>query len=102
MRIQNNEHALTVVSLYSQPDPTLMASSSNTVLFCLHKGNTGLAVISVKCIIAGIAMVPHTVPTAPTETRYFVMEKLGLDIVSMDGIIEEMVEETVEEIPECT
>ena len=93
MHIEDIEHALAVVSLYSQPDLTMLVSSSNTMVSCVHQDNAGLAVISVRSILAGITMVPHTIPTTPAETRYFVVEKMGLDITLMDGIVEVTVDE---------
>ncbi|ETW75713.1 hypothetical protein HETIRDRAFT_422383 [Heterobasidion irregulare TC 32-1] len=82
MRIRGVEHALALVSLYTHPDPTLLHESSGTVASCIHQGDAALAVIHVKCIIAGIAM-----------ERFFVVEKLGLDVACMNGIVEETVEE---------
>ncbi|ETW86509.1 hypothetical protein HETIRDRAFT_41044, partial [Heterobasidion irregulare TC 32-1] len=49
-----------LASLYTHPDPILFHKSSSTVTSCIHQGDIALTVIHVKCIIAGIAMVLHT------------------------------------------
>ncbi|ETW86489.1 hypothetical protein HETIRDRAFT_41215, partial [Heterobasidion irregulare TC 32-1] len=93
MHIQGIEHAFVLASLYTHPDPILFHKSSSTVTSCIHQGDIALTVIHVKCIIAGIAMVLHTLLHTAMQERFFVVEKLGLDVACMDGIVKETVEE---------
>ncbi|ETW76855.1 hypothetical protein HETIRDRAFT_125856 [Heterobasidion irregulare TC 32-1] len=89
MRIQGEVVALALVSLFSQPDTELMKASSNTVLSCEHRGDSALAVINVKTIVAGVAMIPHGDGLPNLGSRFFVVEKMGLEIASMDGVAED-------------
>ena len=54
-----DEKALTLVSLFSNPDPTLLRLLVNTLWSCEYMGNSALKFINVKCIHAVVAMVPH-------------------------------------------
>jgi len=54
-----DEKALTLVSLFSNPDPTLLQLSVNTLWSCEYIDDSALKFIDVKCIHAVVAMVPH-------------------------------------------
>ena len=70
-----------------------MKALSNTVLSCIHQGDQGLVVINVKSILAGVAMVLHSNGNSEPAVRYFVVERMGLDIACMDGIHESIGDE---------
>ena len=79
-----------MASLYSRPDNDLLKESSNTLWSCKHQGEGAMAVIDVKAIEAVVAMVPHSVEILGAEwaDRVFVVEKSGLDVASMGGVTE--------------
>ncbi|KAI0312257.1 hypothetical protein OF83DRAFT_1067502 [Amylostereum chailletii] len=82
-----------VVSLFSRPDTELLEVSYGTALLVCYKGDVKLCVVSVKAIWSVVAMIPlpehlridepAPIPTeAYTVGRgYFVVEKLGLDVI---------------------
>jgi hypothetical protein len=79
-----------MVSLYSEPDPTLYRKSYGALRVCHHQGDAGLMVVDVKSITSVVAMVP----LGPTdENRYFVAEKLGLNVAHMGGLNEDLTDE---------
>ena len=103
--VHNEERGLVLLSLYTRPDNTLLQMCSNTVYSCQHRGDEGLIVVEVKAITAVVAIIPHKIclPTAPDankpieeralEDRHFVVEKPGLDVAEMGGVVEEVEED---------
>ncbi|KAG2080733.1 uncharacterized protein F5147DRAFT_749270 [Suillus discolor] len=79
---EDNWHLLdiAVIQMYSLPDEALLQLSSQTVASCTHSEK--VLAIDVKDIVSVIAMVPHkpTLPSGLTEERFFMIEKLGLDV----------------------
>lgn len=92
--INGEDQALALLSVYSTPDPTLLADSYNTLWACTHGGDEGLRVVNVKCIESVVGMVPLWGYTRPDgkETVY-VVEKFGLDIANMAGETENILDE---------
>lgn len=96
-RLQVDEKMQTValISPYTPPDPSLLALSSKTLKSCQHLPNSNLIVVNIRAIHSVVAMVPHSV-TIPghlvMEDRWFVVEKPGLDVANMGGIIESTVD----------
>lgn len=78
--------ALALVSMYSHPDPLLLHSSHGAVLVCTYAGDESLLVVSAKSILSVIAMVPFKHSIGIPNSAYFVVEKLGLDVVSMGDV----------------
>ena len=67
--------ALAVVSQYSPPDATLLATSEGTLFSCTHHGSAAaLTVIKVVDIRQVVAMIPHKLNEQP---RYFMFEQPG-------------------------
>ena len=90
-----------VVSVHSRPDTHLLALSSNTVWACKYGDDTSLVVIDVEHIISVVAVIPF--PRTPAENhlpdeifvgRHFVMEKLGLDVMRLNGEVENAEEDS--------
>ncbi|KAG2146318.1 hypothetical protein DEU56DRAFT_731694, partial [Suillus clintonianus] len=77
---------VTMVSVYSRPDPELLQKSAQTVWSCTYHGNEALQLVSVKTIHSVVAMVPHRpkLPSGLVEDRFFLVEKPGLGLVSVD------------------
>lgn len=81
---ENNWHFVNValVTLYSLPQPELLALSYGALISCTHKGEESLCVIDVNTIQSVVGMIPHkpTLPNGQVEERFFLVEKTGLDI----------------------
>ncbi|KAG6895036.1 hypothetical protein C0992_003433 [Termitomyces sp. T32_za158] len=94
LRFGDIVHTLAVISVFSPPDPILLEKSSSTVYACSYLGTRSLKVIDVCQIKSVVAMIPDFEVTAagviqmPTD-KYFLVEKLGLDITVLLGEKEE-------------
>ncbi|KAL6307024.1 hypothetical protein BKA93DRAFT_728601 [Sparassis latifolia] len=84
MPINDETKSLALISLYSQPHATLLEASSYMLWSLTSQGDTALRVVDVKAITAVVAMVPHN-PFEEAGTRFFVVEKPGLDVAHMGG-----------------
>ncbi|OBZ65434.1 hypothetical protein A0H81_14606 [Grifola frondosa] len=102
-RLKRDEepHQLAMVALFSDPDALLARASYGVVLSCVRRVDEHhLVAINVKDIKSVVAMVPHTVDRAfnageyyhgespEGRQRYFVFEKLGLEVSALAGVIE--------------
>ena len=63
-----------------------MAKSSGTLMVCQYQGIALLEVIPVKIITSCIAMVPFQ---EPQDGRFFICEKMGLDMTFLAGLQED-------------
>ena len=52
-----------------------------------------MEIISVKTILAVVAMIPHKLFQNDSEQRYFLVEKPGLDVDRMGGVEEDIPDE---------
>ena len=84
-KLHGNEETLALVSTYSPPEPVLLTESSGALMVCKYRGISSLEVIRVKNIISCIAMVPFK---DPHDGRFFVCEKMGLDMACLGGMQE--------------
>ena len=91
MCYDGDEKALVLVSLFSNPDPTLLRLSVNTLWSCKYLGNSTLKFINIKCIRAIVAMVPHApaIGEQPAHERFFLVEKPGFNVAVISGIEED-------------
>ncbi|KAH9992906.1 hypothetical protein BJV77DRAFT_920539, partial [Russula vinacea] len=78
----DREAAFALVSLFSNPDPSLLHLSINTLWSCEYRGDSALRFIEVQSIQAVVAMVPHApvIEGQETRERFFLVEKPGLDV----------------------
>ena len=78
---------LALLSLFGPPDPYLLAVSSKTLWSCKALGDAGLVVVGVSNILSVVSMAPHrpAIPGKEVEERFFVHEKIGLDVANMGG-----------------
>ncbi|OJT06314.1 hypothetical protein TRAPUB_2832 [Trametes pubescens] len=92
--INNIDRALAMVAPFLGPDEDILAESEGALLACTYCGAVARHVIPVQEIMSVVAMVP--LPLTPQEAahddaqdlrenRYFVIEKLGLDVAYMGG-----------------
>lgn len=75
-----------MVSVYSEPDSALLAESSGALVVCQYRGIAALEIISIKQIASCIAMVPFK---NAIDGRFYLCEKMGLDIAFLAGAQEE-------------
>jgi len=68
-----------MVSLYGPPDPDLLAASHGTYWSSNHQGNAALHVIDHDKIQSVVAMVP-------IGERYFLVEKMGMELAQICGL----------------
>jgi hypothetical protein len=80
----NNWHFVNaaLITLYSLPQPELLALSYGALISCIHEGEESLCVVDVNTIQSVVGMIPHkpTLPNGQVEERFFLVEKTGLDI----------------------
>ena len=97
IHISRNEESicLALMSLYSKPDEYLLSISANMLWSCKYQNDGVLRFINVKTIQSIIAMIPHRpeIPGLPLSERFFLVEKLGLDVAIMAGIEEDIPED---------
>ena len=78
-----------LISYYGPKDEDLFVKSFGTVWSCTYEGDRSLAIAEVKFMTSVVAMVPHPVIGADKEEsragRFYVAEKLGLDIITIDS-----------------
>jgi hypothetical protein len=96
LQIGNTRKALGMAAVYSAPDEHLLQASYNTVWSCTHEGDAGIKVVNVKHISSVVAIIPHPKYHGPRyENRFFVVEKPGLEVAFMGGIVEDLAEDNV-------
>jgi len=78
---------LVLLSLYSPPNLALYWKSHETLWSCQYQGNAGFEVLEAKDISSVVAMVPLD---DEDTGRYFVTEKMGLEVAYMSGMEEEI------------
>ena len=83
--IRDAKQTLAVVSNYSPPDLALLHQSHDTLWTCHYQGANDLRTIDVKTIHSVVAMVPFPF----NREKFFVGEKIGLDVAMLGGIEEE-------------
>jgi len=71
-----------MISLYSPPDPILLAQSNGTLFSCTYQAT--LTVIDAVDISQVVAMIPHTVNG---QQHYFMFEQPGQDVTNLGGFM---------------
>jgi hypothetical protein len=82
--VGGERRAFALVSEYSPPNEYLLRASNNTLVVCRYNGEANLLVIDVKSILSVVAMVPFPFLLDDREDNYFMIEKVGLDVVEAD------------------
>ena len=78
--------SLAVLSVYSEPDPGLLAASHGTLIRCDYLGDTSLQVIDVDHIQSVVSMIPYKLNGHCVDGNYhFLVERPGLDMVRLGG-----------------
>ena len=76
--------AFALVSLYSPPNDYLLDSTYDTLVVCRYQDDTTLKVIDAKSVLSIVAMVPFRYTVDGLDNYYFMIEKIGLDVVEAD------------------
>ena len=74
----------TLVALYSPPNQYLLRYSHGTLIACRYQGEETPVVVDVKSIVSVVAMVPFQYNIDSLDNYYFVIEKIGLEVVDID------------------
>ncbi|KAF9032570.1 hypothetical protein BJ165DRAFT_1377881 [Panaeolus papilionaceus] len=77
IELHGQERTVALVSRFSAPDANLLSETSGALMVCDYEGDSALEVVDVKDIATCIAMVPFT---EPAGTRFFVCEKIGMEM----------------------
>jgi hypothetical protein len=85
-QIQNETITLALASVYGTPNQEILARSSHALWTCEYSGHEGLHVFPVTWIKSCVAMPPLK---KPTDSWFFVCEKMGLAVASLGGNVEE-------------
>jgi hypothetical protein len=88
IHLESSKKTLALVLLYSPPHEELLKLSHFTLWSCSHHSNESLMVIDMKSILSVDAMVPHQL--FPGREHFFVVEKPGLDVASLRGVLEDV------------
>jgi hypothetical protein len=83
---------LTLISLYSPPELSLLKASYNMLWLCEHQGDLALQFIDARTIQLVVSMIPHTprIEAQQLGEHFFLIEKPGLDIAMIGGTLEAM------------
>lgn len=81
---RETSEALAVVSLYSPPDDHLLRTTHDTLCVCGYQGEDALVVINIKSILSVVAMVPFPFVVGGRPNQYFMVERIGLDVIETD------------------
>ncbi|KAF8149993.1 hypothetical protein B0H34DRAFT_757239 [Crassisporium funariophilum] len=76
-RLGGQIKTLAMISVFGPPDAQLLQESSGSLIVCNYQGFEELKVIAVQQILSCVAMVPFG---SPPDGRYFVCEKMGLEM----------------------
>ena len=74
------------MSLYSPPNEYLLQQSHTALAVCRYHGDRALIVLDVKSILSVVAMVPFPFSFDGHGDQYFMIEKMGLDVIEVDNL----------------
>ena len=78
--------AFALVSIYSIPNEHVLRDTHNALIVCRYSGGGGLRVVEAKSIISVVAMVPFPFLIDGVGDQFFVIEKIGLDVIEADNL----------------
>jgi hypothetical protein len=74
-----------LVSKFSPANQYLFRHSEGTLVVCRYEDEEALVVIEVKTICSVVAMVPFQYAIDGAGGYYFMIEKIGLDVIDTDN-----------------
>ena len=90
--VNNKVETLALISCYNAPNKQLVKASSGALLVCQYCGNATLNVIQAMDIASGVAMVPFK----NQENKFFIYEKMGLEVAFLGGGGEDAMDDDAE------
>jgi hypothetical protein len=79
--------------MWSTPDDGLLKASNGALYVCTYGGTDDLHIIKIEAIVSVVAIIPMMPSDGDEATRFFVVEKPGLDALIMGQQNEEHDEE---------
>ena len=73
------------ISPYSAPDEYLLQVSNSTLVVCRYQDGDTLWVINVRSILSVVAMIPFPFLLNGHDNYYYIVEKIGLDVIDVDA-----------------
>lgn len=78
--------AFALVSCYAPPNEHILQFTNNTLVICRYHGEGALMVINVRSILSVVAMIPFPFLLDGHDNQYFMVEKIGLDVIEADDL----------------
>jgi hypothetical protein len=76
--------ACALISPYSAPNEHLLQTSHSTLVVCRYQGDAVLWVVDARSILSVVAMVPFPFLIDGHDNYYYMIEKIGLDVIEVD------------------
>ena len=83
-RFDGETRGFALVTPYSPPNEYLLQISHDTLVVCRYEGDVTLWVIDAKSMLSVVAMVPFPFLLNNRSSNYFMIEKVGLDVIEAD------------------
>ena len=83
-KFDGETRAFALVLPYSPPNEYLLQISHDTLIVCRYEGDATPWIIDVKSILSVVAMVPFPFLLDNRNSNYFMIEKVGLDVIEAD------------------
>lgn len=74
-----------LVSPYSPPVEHLLQVSNGTLVVCRYQSEAALWAIDIRSIVSVVAMVPFPFLLNGLDSYYYMVEKIGLDVIDVDA-----------------
>lgn len=93
-----------MIDLYSRPNADLLQALSYTLWTCKKANKERIVVVDAKSIQSVVCMAPHSVEMLGSEWKdwIFLVEKPGLDIAELSGVVEAGMQEDEQELEKHT
>ena len=88
--VNGKRMVMAMVRPYTLPEPSMLEKSHGVVQMCLRGQDSDMVVLDAKDISSVVAMVPLTLMDVPW---FFVVERMGSDIMALVGNMESMGED---------
>ena len=75
-----------LVSLYSPPNAHILRETHGTLAVCRYRDREVLMAIDIKSILSVVAMAPFPFIIDGHGDQFFLIEKVGLDVVDADPV----------------
>ena len=82
--IRGETRAFALISPYSAPNEHLLNASHNTLIVCRYQSEAILWVVEIRSILSVVAMIPFPFLINGHSDCYYMVEKIGLDVLDVD------------------